>query len=180
MGGSGSGYRISKKDTVEDCLTLDISFFVKQGILHEFNCRSGSLQWTNSYTGEPTSSIGYEINTLDTGGPWVRLHYVITRPDGEKKAMDYKVLLETTRPHFGGSRWWFICALTVGSKPSWRRVGKLYLPPGGSYFGCRHCYDLTYQSCQESHKFDRMYADLADKFPGMTAKDVERMFSEDL
>jgi len=31
-------------------------------------------------------------------------------------------------------------------------VGKLYLPPGGKYFGCRHCYNLTYKSCQESDK----------------------------
>ena len=25
---------------------------------------------------------------------------------------------------------------------------KLYLG-GGKYFGCRHCYNLTYESCQE-------------------------------
>ena len=29
-----------------------------------------------------------------------------------------------------------------------RRVLKLYLG-GGKYFGCRHCYCLTYESCQE-------------------------------
>jgi len=26
------------------------------------------------------------------------------------------------------------------------------LPPGGKYFGCRHCYNLTYQSCKEHDK----------------------------
>jgi hypothetical protein len=31
-------------------------------------------------------------------------------------------------------------------------MGKLYLPPGGRYFGCRHCYGLTYRSCQEHDK----------------------------
>jgi hypothetical protein len=31
-------------------------------------------------------------------------------------------------------------------------VGKLYLPGGGRYFGCRRCYRLTYRSCQESRK----------------------------
>lgn len=25
---------------------------------------------------------------------------------------------------------------------------KLYLPPGAQYFGCRSCYDLTYESAQ--------------------------------
>jgi len=33
-----------------------------------------------------------------------------------------------------------------------RRVAKLYLPRGARYFGCRHCYDLTYLSCQRSDK----------------------------
>ena len=40
---------------------------------------------------------------------------------------------------------WFVCPL-VGCG---RRVGKLYLPPGGRYYGCRHCYRLTYESAQE-------------------------------
>ena len=37
----------------------------------------------------------------------------------------------------------------------------MYLPPGGTYFGCRHCYDLTYTSCQESHYYDSFYSSLA-------------------
>ena len=28
-------------------------------------------------------------------------------------------------------------------------MGKLYLPPGARYFGCRRCHELTYRSCQE-------------------------------
>jgi hypothetical protein len=31
-------------------------------------------------------------------------------------------------------------------------VRKLYLPPDGRYFGCRHCYRLTYRSVQEHDK----------------------------
>lgn len=42
-----------------------------------------------------------------------------------------------------------------------RRVRKLYLPPGGRYFGCRHCYRLTYTSCQESHQYDRLINTIA-------------------
>ena len=56
----------------------------------------------------------------------------------------------------------------------WRK-----LDTSGTNFGCRHCYDLTYLSCQESHKYDRMYAQLADGIPGLTAKEVGRMFMED-
>ena len=32
------------------------------------------------------------------------------------------------------------------------QVAKLYLPPGSRYFGCRHCHNLTYTSCQEHDK----------------------------
>ena len=32
------------------------------------------------------------------------------------------------------------------------RVGKLYLPPGETYFACRACHNLTYRSCKEHVK----------------------------
>jgi hypothetical protein len=51
--------------------------------------------------------------------------------------------------------------LGAGGPPCGRRVGKLYLPPCGRYFGCRHCYRLTYTSCQESHKYDDLYRSMA-------------------
>jgi hypothetical protein len=41
-------------------------------------------------------------------------------------------------------------------------VGELHLPPHGRYFGCRHCHDLTYTSCQESRKYDRVWRMLAE------------------
>ena len=66
--------------------------------------------------------------------------------------VDYHVRLTTTRPRFGGLRWWFLCPLLVQGWPCNRRVGKLYLPPGGRYYGCRHCYDLTYRRVQEHDK----------------------------
>ena len=66
--------------------------------------------------------------------------------------MDYKVRLETTRPNFGGLRWWFICPLVRRDGGPPRRVAKLYLPHGAKYFGSREGYGLTYTSCQESGK----------------------------
>ena len=67
---------------------------------------------------------------------------------GEKTKMEYKVDITDTPCHLGGVRYWFICPL----RNCGRRVGKLYLPLGGKYFACRHCYDLTYRSCQEHSK----------------------------
>ena len=75
--------------------------------------------------------------------------------------MDYWVDLETTPCNFGGQRWWFLCPLTRNGRPCRRRCGKLYSPPGNLYFGCRRCNDLTYRSCQESHKFDSLFHLLA-------------------
>ena len=53
-------------------------------------------------------------------------------------------------------RHWFLCPAVVDGVLCENRVGMLYLPPGGKIFGCRHCYGLTYESCQQSHKYDRV------------------------
>jgi hypothetical protein len=99
----------------------------------------GGIRWSRG--GEVVSSIGYTI-TARSGVPVVRLQYTMTR-DGTK--LDYPVLASSTVPNYGGRRWWWLCPL-VGCG---RRCGKLYLPPGGRYYGCRQCYRLTYESAQE-------------------------------
>jgi len=159
MGGSGSGrYWWDKKTTVEDCLHLAARRLVKQRLLYLGIHTFGTLTWTKTATGEEISSCGYEINTLSEYASWLRLYYKLTR-SGEE--LDYRIYPQTTRPHYGGVRWWFACPLVSNGRPCNRRVGKLYLPPGGRYYGCRHCYDLTYKSCQESHKFDALFASIA-------------------
>ena len=84
-------------------------------------------------------------------GPWVRLRYTITSTD---EAVDYRIDLQTTRPHFGGLRWWFTCPLVRADRPCRRRCEKLYLAPGGTYYGCRKCY-VSY-ACQREDRADRM------------------------
>jgi hypothetical protein len=42
--------------------------------------------------------------------------------------VDYKIRLETTRPNFGGLRWWFMCPLVRRDGGPPRRAAKLYLP----------------------------------------------------
>ena len=46
-------------------------------------------------------------------------------------------------------RYWFICPLSRNGVYCGRRVGNLYKAPGADYFGCRHCYDLSYESRNE-------------------------------
>jgi hypothetical protein len=151
MGGWGSTRwgRHNKKTTVEECRQLDVSRWVREGIVTWDTWRQGSWCWT--YGDGSTSTISYEVDTRDPARPWARLHYDFPMVEG-RPSYDYRVELQTTRPHFGGHRWWFTCALSANGVYCGRRVRKLYLPPGERYFGCRHCYDLTYTSCQESDK----------------------------
>jgi len=143
MGGIGSG-RPREKTPVEDCLTLAVGDLQRKKIIREGLRTSGSLGWTDNYTGEKVSSIGYELNTLDAA-PWIRLHYTENRWSGEK--LDYRVHLTTTPLPWGEVRWSFLCP----ARSCGRTCRKLYLPPGCRYFACRLCYDLTYRSAQQAH-----------------------------
>ena len=163
MGGYGSGrwHGYTKKDIVEDCRMLDVNRWTREGILRERVRHFGGWRWCNAATGEETSSIGYEINTRDMAFPCVRLYYTFTRT---QELLDYTVMLQTTQLYPGGVRWWFTCPLKVDGRYCLRRTGKLYLPPGGRYFGCRHCYNLTYQSVQEHDKRVAFYRNNPDEF----------------
>ena len=70
--------------------------------------------------------------------------------------LEYEIELERTACRLGGYRYWFVCPVVKDGVYCGNRAAKLYLPPGGQYFGCRECYDLTYESCQKSHKYDRI------------------------
>jgi hypothetical protein len=156
MGGPGSGshyhwWRSSKKTTVEVCKSLDANRWMREGILKPGVCFVGSWRWV--YQGGRENSITFEVDARDPVLPSLRLSYTITRRGDERgESLDYSVELTTTRPRFGGLRWWFVCPLVVNGQPCGRRVGKLYLPPGGRHFGCRHCHELTYTSCQTHDK----------------------------
>jgi len=149
MGGYGSGrWRLHRRKwRVESCLSLDAGLWQREGILRVNAWQRGSRVWKNPVTGEEDSSISYELSTHELNG-WVQLEY--TLPDrGER--LNYKVDLQTTKPRFGGLRWWFTCPL----EGCGRRVRKLYLR--GRYFGCRVCHDLTYRSAQEHDKRMKFY-----------------------
>ena len=66
------------------------------------------------------------------------------------------ISITTTPCYYGGVRHWFLCPAVVDGVLCEDRVGVLYLPPGAQVFGCRQCYGLTYESCQQSHKYDRV------------------------
>jgi hypothetical protein len=156
MGGLGSGnhyhwWRGNKKTAVEHCLNLDANRWMRDGILAAGTCRVGSCRWT--YPGGSCFLVNYQADTLDADYPFVRLWYTwVWTSTKQQESADYRVQLTTTRPRFGGLRWWFVCPLGMNGRACERRVAKLYLPPAERYFGCRHCHRLTYTSCQEHDK----------------------------
>ena len=166
MGGYGSGRWSSheKKTTVEDCHVLDLAFLQRKGAFAPWH--SGVVRWS---VGErETGKIGYRVEQREGEQLWLVLDYTW----GEaKEHVVIPIALETTRPHFGGVRWWGRCPLAVNGVACNRRVAKLYLR--GRYFGCRQCHRLTYTSCQESHQRDWLYARLAE-MSGKSAADEGR------
>ena len=75
--------------------------------------------------------------------------FSVTWPNGTRTLA--RVALTSTTQH-RGVRWWFLCPVDQGEGPCHRRVVKLYLPANRCYFGCRHCHDLSYRSCQEPRR----------------------------
>ena len=115
-----------------------------------------SCCWTNTASGKKSASISYESNLQDPDAAWLRLFYT-----AKGEPIDYTIRLETTRPNYGGRRYWFLCPLVRQDGGPPRRVGELYLSPGGRYFGSREGYGLTYASCQESGRFRGIFRLLA-------------------
>jgi hypothetical protein len=107
-----------------------------------------TLTWTRKLSGRK-NSIGLVVDVTDE--PYIKVNYTITDRDGDKTDYDYKITLTTTPCNLGGKRYWFICPLTSNGIYCGRRVGTLYLASSGNYFGCRHCYNLSYESRNEPH-----------------------------
>ena len=174
MGGFGSGRQRSsnKKTTVEDCLILDINNFAKKGSIVSGHS-NGTTTWSSQ--GEVIGRIGWSFYGNQDHRVTCRLQYVCTIA-GDSRKMDYTIELAHTFPNFGGVRWWWLCPLAVDGRRCLRRVTKLYKPPVKGHFGCRHCHDLTYTSCRESHKLDGFFADLAAEL-GCSAGQAKRAFA---
>jgi hypothetical protein len=143
MGGSG---RQGGSPTVENGLTLDLNRLIRQRDILPGRHISGSLTWSDAQSGEKIASIDFEASLISKGHAWARLRYI---DDGELK--DYRVQIEATSCHYGGTRWWWVCPI------SGQRVAKLYLPPGATVFAARQNYRLAYQS-QRDAKIDRTHA----------------------
>ncbi len=136
MGGSGSGrmFRWNTRSTTISQNRIDIRWLKKQNYLHP-GC-SGSLSWSSR--GKKTGSIHFEIEKNR-----MVLKYNSRRsPESDWEEVKQNIFFDNTPCNFGGFRKWFHCP------KCYKRVAILY--GAGKYFFCRHCYNLTYDSCNSS------------------------------
>ena len=125
---------------------------VESGTFKNLTGKPWTLRWTKDVAQQILRfSCQVEANEK-------RIHLCYAVADGssqEMDHMDYTVGIVKTPCNFGGFRLWFLCPFPKEGKQCRRTVGKLYLPPGGKYFGCRYCYDLAYQSQRENYRIPK-------------------------
>lgn len=116
---------------------LEIFWLRKRGLLKGY-CTQTTITW-----GED-NSIGIEINLFENlreyllGKEMPKDGFIRLLYKNESQRYDYRVPLTTTDCNYGNYRYWFTCPLCS------RRVGVLYCR--SSYYACRHCNYLTYES----------------------------------
>ena len=155
MGGFGSGLWIDamkRRVNTDLCRTLSVRTLKKMGVFDDDSSDEVfSVRWVNEL-GEDAGKVSI-IPQIPVGGNGnktslrVEIGGFVTGQD---------ISITTTPCYYGGVRYWFLCPAVVDGVLCEDRVGRLYLPPGGELFGCRQCYGLTYESCQQSHKYDRV------------------------
>jgi len=143
MGGFGSGKWsniLTRRAAVEQCRALSVKKLRLAGLFNGND--SLRIEWQ----GGDGCAVGVTLVSFDGGAVMIK-----------EGGVEYKIGIEWMACRFGGVRHWFLCPAVTDGVYCGNRVTKLFLPPGGSVLGCRDCYDLTYQSCQESHKYDRVF-----------------------
>ena len=180
MGGRGSGRTSGYGflvDKCEDYLSIDIAWLKRQGSLTSGG--SGNITWSRN--GKTTGSIGYRS---ELGG--LRVIYR-TRQSGDVwTEVNELIRFAWTDTNFNGRRQWFAC-------PSCNRRCRIIY--GGSYYRCRKCCQLKYESqyepifgraADQRHKLRKrlgQVGSLEDPFPpkpkGMHWKTYRRLEERD-
>lgn len=145
MGGIGSG-RSSTRALVEQSLILDLQLMMKRNWVRDGQRGTFALRF--SKIGK-TMRLYYDLRHPDEA--FLELNYRQFPHAGEGPETAQYLPLTFTEPNYGGRRWWMIC--------DGKRVAKLYLPPGGSSFGTREAWGLTYAS-QRADNVSRAFSRL--------------------
>ncbi len=179
MGGTGSGRWIyhDKKTTVEECWAISISEVARAVDLSTPGPASGFVRPTKPATGKRMPPVRTKPRVGSDGKLVLTLSYAVKDRWGFDRRIEEAVRLQSTRPHFGGSRHFFSCPRATNGEECGRRVEKLYRLPDQWRFACRHCLDLTYQSSQQSHRYDRLCRLVAGEGSGEAFRAAREAFS---
>ncbi len=152
MGGANSSRWQARavRTSVEGCFTIAAR-----------HARRG-VHWTDSAPGVLTwERVGFRVlYRVRIEDEWGELRLSYHSPSAGRQVLQ-TVYLTTTRPHYGGLRWWFCCPRCR------RRVARLHLPSRVQRFGCRTCHDLSYESAQTSRGSSRSFFLLVARETGL-------------
>lgn len=161
----------SNRLTVEDCKMISIFSLNKSKYL-DGSTYFGAVTW--SRFGRKTFRVDLQIS-MTPGKEWINFqHQYSCSLTSLTLNAEYPVKLLSTPCFFGGRRYWFACPAPKNDNACCRRVGVLYLEPGDKCFRCRKCCDLTYSSCQDSHRFDAIYQAMG----GLSSKELKHAFKK--
>ena len=168
MGGFGSGDWadvMTRKVNTGLCRTLSVRTLKTMGVfdadrVDERFC----IRWVNGF-GEDAGGVNITPQAGGNGNKRslrVEMAGCVTSGGSSVTVTGQDIQITTTPCYYGGVRYWFLCPASVDGVLCENRVGVLYLPPGAQVFGCRQCHGLTYESCQKSHKYDRVFEHLKE------------------
>jgi hypothetical protein len=123
------------KDTTDMYRQLDIRK-MQRGDFLKAGCWS-TWRWSRNGDVFATIQVRADFNCV------VLMYNHRAYGNSEWTKAEYTVWLEWTRCHFGGERAWFLCPHAGCG----RRVAILW---GGTIFYCRQCYNLAYESQNET------------------------------
>ena len=149
MGGYGSGRRGGRP--ADSSLRIDLTWMLRTKRASEGKRVWGSLHRTCG--GRDSGSVSYAANMHEFGKERLELTLTNNR-HGQREEIRRAVWLTNTQPNYGDKRWSIFCPVNG------RRVGKLYLPPGGDIFASRQAWRLGYQCRRDAGRdrpFERLF-----------------------
>jgi hypothetical protein len=141
MSGAGPRALHQSHATVEDSHVLDLADLRRRRLLRLGTMTHGTTRWT--LAGEELAAVAWLVQIPNLERAELAVSYCVLRGASEPQRINESFPLVTTRPNFGGLRWWFECACGC-------RCAKLYLAPAATRFRCRVCHNLSYESQRES------------------------------
>lgn len=143
--------------TTDECRRIELSYLFKNKLI-EKGCIIPNivLSWSNGFG--KSSSIGIETCLTDEE-QYIRLHYTITKSDGSKKDMDYKIYLHSQPSNLGkGEVYYFICPVSN------KKCRILYMAYGSEIYKSKQAYRnriyYPIQTVSKNYYYLQRYFDL--------------------